>query len=306
MLRKRHPPDGEEVAQRSPVAVDLDDAGRRERAERIAAARAHADVRRDDDDAAPGKELEVDADLAAQRARDALLGRRRQRPDGRRHERRPTPDRRRHRRRLVLGATAAAADDDGDEKIRTRARGRWATVSPLPLHPLRGFRPGSERIADLRGGIGQPFILGPWSLKPCRRCTKATASGPTGSARPTTSFRRTKPPRSGGSTVCGSLLDEDPANANAWSPDGFTALHLAIFGGSEEAVRLLLERGADVDALATSRDRPGEAPRHGGVRRPARPGADPARRRSRSGPAARRVIGLPHRALATLLPRPAA
>jgi hypothetical protein len=101
------------------------------------------------------------------------------------------------------------------------------------------------------------------------------------------------------------LLDEDPANANAWSPDGFTALHLAIFGGSDEAVRLLVERGADVDALATPRS-PGEAPRHGGVRRPARPGADPARRRSGSGPGARRVKGLPHRALATLLPRPAA
>jgi ankyrin repeat protein len=49
-----------------------------------------------------------------------------------------------------------------------------------------------------------------------------------------------------------SLLDDDPANANDWSPDGFSALHLAIFGGSEEAVRLLLERGADVDALAMS------------------------------------------------------
>ena len=48
------------------------------------------------------------------------------------------------------------------------------------------------------------------------------------------------------------LLDEDPANANAWSPDGFTALHLAIFGGSEEAVRLLVEREADLDALATA------------------------------------------------------
>jgi ankyrin repeat protein len=48
------------------------------------------------------------------------------------------------------------------------------------------------------------------------------------------------------------LLDADPANATAWSPDGFTALHLAIFGGSEEAVRLLVEHGADVDALATS------------------------------------------------------
>jgi len=48
------------------------------------------------------------------------------------------------------------------------------------------------------------------------------------------------------------LLAEDAGNANAWSPDGFTALHLAIFGGSEEAVRLLLEHGADVDVLATS------------------------------------------------------
>jgi ankyrin repeat protein len=48
------------------------------------------------------------------------------------------------------------------------------------------------------------------------------------------------------------LLQEDPANARTWSPDGFTALHLAIFGGSEEAVRLLIEQGADVDALATS------------------------------------------------------
>ena len=48
------------------------------------------------------------------------------------------------------------------------------------------------------------------------------------------------------------LLDEDPAAANEWSPDGFTPLHLAIFGGSEEAVRLLLERGAYPNALATS------------------------------------------------------
>jgi uncharacterized protein len=48
------------------------------------------------------------------------------------------------------------------------------------------------------------------------------------------------------------LLDDDPDAANAKSPDGFTALHLAIFGGSEDAVRLLLDRGADPNALATS------------------------------------------------------
>ena len=46
------------------------------------------------------------------------------------------------------------------------------------------------------------------------------------------------------------LLDEDPAAANAWSPDGFSPLALAIFGGRAEAVRLLLDRGADVEALA--------------------------------------------------------
>ena len=47
------------------------------------------------------------------------------------------------------------------------------------------------------------------------------------------------------------LLDEDASAANAFSADGFTPLHLAIFGGQEEAARLLLERGADPNALST-------------------------------------------------------
>jgi ankyrin repeat protein len=47
------------------------------------------------------------------------------------------------------------------------------------------------------------------------------------------------------------ILGDDPAQAAAFSEDGFTALHLAVFGEQEEAVRLLIERGADVDALAT-------------------------------------------------------
>jgi ankyrin repeat protein len=49
-----------------------------------------------------------------------------------------------------------------------------------------------------------------------------------------------------------SILDEDPARAKGFSGDGFTALHLALFGGQEEAVRLLLERGADPNALSTN------------------------------------------------------
>jgi uncharacterized protein len=48
------------------------------------------------------------------------------------------------------------------------------------------------------------------------------------------------------------LLDEDPARVGELSPDGFTPLHGAIFGGQTETVRLLLERGADADVRSTS------------------------------------------------------
>ena len=47
------------------------------------------------------------------------------------------------------------------------------------------------------------------------------------------------------------LLEEDPANANAWSDDGFTPLHGAIFGGHKSTVRLLVEHGADLEAVST-------------------------------------------------------
>jgi ankyrin repeat protein len=48
------------------------------------------------------------------------------------------------------------------------------------------------------------------------------------------------------------LLDADPERVNEPSPDGFTPLHLALFGGSEAAVRLLIERGADLEAVSTA------------------------------------------------------
>lgn len=44
------------------------------------------------------------------------------------------------------------------------------------------------------------------------------------------------------------LLAGDPSSATAASGDGFTALHLAAFFGHADAARLLLHRGAEVNA----------------------------------------------------------
>ncbi len=48
------------------------------------------------------------------------------------------------------------------------------------------------------------------------------------------------------------LLDLDPARVAAYAEDGFTPLHLAAFFGHADALRLLLDRGAPVDAVATN------------------------------------------------------
>src|SRR5918912_2742635 len=46
------------------------------------------------------------------------------------------------------------------------------------------------------------------------------------------------------------LLDEDASRANAFGDDGFHPLGLACFFGHVDAARVLLERGADVNALS--------------------------------------------------------
>ena len=46
------------------------------------------------------------------------------------------------------------------------------------------------------------------------------------------------------------LLDTAPADAKAFSADGFTALHLAAFFNRPDVAALLIARGAEVDAVA--------------------------------------------------------
>jgi ankyrin repeat protein len=46
------------------------------------------------------------------------------------------------------------------------------------------------------------------------------------------------------------LLDANPELAKAWSPDRATALHFAAFFRQPEATRLLVERGADLEAVS--------------------------------------------------------
>jgi ankyrin repeat protein len=62
------------------------------------------------------------------------------------------------------------------------------------------------------------------------------------------------------------LLDADPALVSAWSVDGFTPLHYAAFFGTSETVRLLAERGADLEAPARNEEIAGRArPLHSAV-----------------------------------------
>lgn len=48
-----------------------------------------------------------------------------------------------------------------------------------------------------------------------------------------------------------SILNNDPPQAGAISDDGFTALHLAVYAEQEDAARVLIERGADVNVRST-------------------------------------------------------
>lgn len=50
--------------------------------------------------------------------------------------------------------------------------------------------------------------------------------------------------------ILGELLADDRTSVEAWSADGFTALHFAAFLGGPDAVRLCIDAGADIGAVA--------------------------------------------------------
>lgn len=59
------------------------------------------------------------------------------------------------------------------------------------------------------------------------------------------------------------LLADQPQTANTFSDDGFTPLHLACAANHPEAVRLLIEKGADINAPARNEHQ--ERPLHRAV-----------------------------------------
>ncbi len=62
------------------------------------------------------------------------------------------------------------------------------------------------------------------------------------------------------------ILDADGEAVKAWSSDGFTPLHYAAYFDGPHAVRLLLERGAEIEAPARNEEFAQEArPLHSAV-----------------------------------------
>jgi uncharacterized protein len=54
----------------------------------------------------------------------------------------------------------------------------------------------------------------------------------------------------GDAVILSAILAADPLAAVDWSPDGFTALHLAAFLGNAACARTLVDAGADVSAVS--------------------------------------------------------
>ncbi len=66
-------------------------------------------------------------------------------------------------------------------------------------------------------------------------------------------IRAASPPRDIFEAAAFGELDRFDGDPNVYSADGFTPLHFAVMGGSVEAVRRLLDAGADPNAMSRHR-----------------------------------------------------
>ena len=86
-----------------------------------------------------------------------------------------------------------------------------------------------------------------------RFCTRSTTGRATRSSRCSTRTRRSTcltPPPSDAHAAWKSSSTESPRSRQNGRGDGFTALHLAAFFGQEEAAKVLLESGAELNLVA--------------------------------------------------------
>ena len=81
----------------------------------------------------------------------------------------------------------------------------------------------------------------------CSRSSTSSARRPTRCSRPSPSSASSRRPPPAAPTACASCWPPIPPRCGERTPEGFTPLGLAAFLGGPEAVRVLLEHGADAD-----------------------------------------------------------
>lgn len=89
-------------------------------------------------------------------------------------------------------------------------------------------------------------------MKPCKPCTQEIIDRARSLLGPDSDLTIFEAAAFGRIDRLRSLLDRDPGATERLSEDGFTALHLAVFGEQEAAVRVLVAEGAALDRVSTA------------------------------------------------------
>lgn len=109
---------------------------------------------------------------------------------------------------------------------------------------VRSLVAGRPELASARDAAGLPVVLAARYRNQLGMVEALLAAGPELDVLVASAVGRTD--------RLAEILDDDPAAAGAVAGDGFRPLQLASFFGQPDAVRLLLERGAPVDAVSAN------------------------------------------------------